>query len=113
MFVPFDEQAEQQRDEYDTYVERVSGATAEQEALERAETALDTADRRADQREQVVDRLGDFETFIQTNTEEIERLESELSDVPSGTTAEKDVVGESAVKKLPRVILKLGPAPAD
>ncbi|KAM5535014.1 hypothetical protein V8D89_011387 [Ganoderma adspersum] len=39
--------------------------------------------------------------------------ESELSDVPSGTTPEKEAMEESAVKKLPRVILKLGPAPAD
>ncbi len=38
--------------------------------------------------------------------------ESEFSDVPSGTSPEKGAVGESAVKKLPRVILKLGPAPA-
>ncbi|WP_435078838.1 AAA family ATPase [Halococcus sp. AFM35] len=77
----FDEQAEQKRDEYDNYADRVSEATAEQEALERAETALDKADRRADQREQVVDRLGDFETFSETNTEEIERLESEIAAV--------------------------------
>lgn len=74
-------QAEQKRDKYDIYVDRVSEATAEQDALELAETALDKADRRADQREQVVDRLGDFETFIKTNTEEIERLESEIADV--------------------------------
>ena len=77
----FYEQAEQKRDEYDTYADRVSEATAEQEALERAETALDKADRRADQREQVVDRLGDFETFTETNTEEIERLKSEIAAV--------------------------------
>ncbi|KAI1790191.1 Arginase/deacetylase [Ganoderma leucocontextum] len=39
--------------------------------------------------------------------------EGGLSDVSSGTAPEKEAVGESAVKKLPRVILKLGPAPAD
>ena len=77
----FDEQVEQKQDEHSTYVDRVSEATAEQEALERAETALDKADRRADQREQIVDRLGDFETLIEANTEEIERLEREISDV--------------------------------
>jgi exonuclease SbcC len=77
----YDKQAEQKREKYDTYVDRVREATAEQEALEQAETALDEADRRADQREQVADRLSDFEMVIETNTEEIDRLEGEITDV--------------------------------